>query len=134
MILLALLNFKFKINQALSLVSSEEQVTLKFNLNVALTLVQKFLDLAFQVLVLWFSGSNLGFFPTQVYISHTLFNHVRAFLLEVDKYRKFRAFLRNLNNDYPQVTFDNADEQEECAICKDNMVQARRLPCNHCFH
>ena len=49
---------------------------------------------------------------------------------EIDKLRKFRSFLRNLNIDYPLVDYQahNADgnnaplEYEECAICKEHMV------------
>lgn len=29
---------------------------------------------------------------------------------------------------------DEREEFEECAICKEQMMQARKLPCNHCFH
>lgn len=66
-----------------------------------------------------------------------------AIVREVEKFRKFRSFLKNLNDDYPLVDFgaihrqegvDAQQEYEECAICKEHMVQARKLPCGHCFH
>ena len=83
-------------------------------------------------------GFIVGFVPSQLYFIHLIFKYLNLIRHEIEKVRKFRTFLRNLNNDYPLVVFNNNigenQEIEECAICKENMISARKLPCNHCFH
>ena len=39
--------------------------------------------------------------------------------------------LADIDSSYPIV--ENA-EAEECAICKENLLKARKLPCGHAFH
>jgi len=35
---------------------------------------------------------------------------------------------------YPDVPGDELPEDDVCAICRENMEIAKRLPCSHVFH
>eukprot|EP00347_Sterkiella_histriomuscorum_P023911 403332960 len=145
-------NFRFQMNQALSYQSSDDQIVIKMTLTFFSNITLKFLDLMQHCLVIFFAGVSFGYFPMiQVYILTQGFKQFTQFTSEIDKYRKFRQFLRDLQRDYPLVYFGhqprehNEGEQnnnqhsqyrevEDCAICKEAMRTARKLPCNHCFH
>ena len=69
----------------------------------------------------------------QILIGQWAFSLLRELYKEVDKFRKFRRFLRNIDEHYPLVDYPEA-KREDCAICKEVLAQGRRLPCNHAFH
>lgn len=132
-------NFKYQINQSLALITNDDQIITKMHLNFSMNIGIKFLDLAFCGMIIYVGGFSIGYFPMiHIFLSQQIFKQVQQFYQEIDKLRKFRNFLRNINNDYPLVVFNNLEGQEhdreDCAICKEVMTQARRLPCNHCFH
>ena len=129
-----LLNFKYQISQCLSLPLSDDHLITKLTLNFLLNFAIKLLDVVFCLMLFYVGGFSLGMMPmVHIFVIQSLYQQTRLLWQEVDKFRKFRAFLRNVNNEYPLVVFRN-EEQEECAICKEVMIQARKLPCSHCFH
>lgn len=115
---------------------------MKIHTNLILTISRLSVDLIQHVILIYNSSFSSVFMPTQLYITHSFIRNAQNIYSELDKYKKFRNFLRNLNNDYPLVHFgvqnpqreNERSEYEECAICKEQMLQARKLPCNHCFH
>jgi hypothetical protein len=117
-------NFRFQMNQALSLISSDDQVIKKMMLNLWLNMALKLSEVVLFGVVIYVAGVSFGYFPMiQVLTLTQGFKQCQAFIAEVQKYRKFNNFLANLNNDYPLVRF-NRDEHgndEECAICKEPM-------------
>ncbi|CDW87415.1 low quality protein: e3 ubiquitin-protein ligase amfr-like [Stylonychia lemnae] len=147
-------------NQALSYQATDDQIITKMHLNFFTNMSTKFLDLLQHSMIIFFAGISFGYFPMiQVYIMTQGYNQFKQFTQEIDKYRKFRNFLKNLNQDYPIVYFgpnaqqqnrrlsdvdavepgnnqnhQHSEEIEECAICKEQMNVGRKLSCNHSFH
>jgi hypothetical protein len=141
-IVMAGYNFKFQLSQALSQITSDDQIIQKIHTNLLLHITRLAIDLLLHILLLFHASISFGFIPFQIYNMHSLIKYLLSILTEVDKYKKFNNFLSNLNNNYPLVHFgvqnpvreNERAEFEECAICKEQMLQARKFPCNHCFH
>ena len=113
--------------------SSDGQMIRKLYLNFAFNALQKAHELVFCGLLIKIGGGLwVNSFPMmQLFVIQHSYRLARDFYREVDKFVKFRAFLKNIDGNYPLVEFP---ENEECAICKEGMSQARRLPCGHSFH
>lgn len=126
----------------MSQMTTDSQIITKIHLNFVLSILKLSLEFILHIILLLQQGTVINFIPSQVYLVHTMLRQAVTIVQEVEKYRKFMSFLQNLNNDYPVVYFGVAQpqrenefsEEEECAICKEQMQQARKLPCNHCFH
>ena len=52
---------------------------------------------------------------------------------EIRKFNMFRTQLRDIDINFPLVEYPQ-DQPEDCAICKEGMLKARKLPCGHAFH
>ena len=52
---------------------------------------------------------------------------------EIRKFKMFRTQLRDIDINFPLVEYPQ-DQPEDCAICKEGMLKARKLPCGHAFH
>ncbi|GMH08789.1 hypothetical protein Nepgr_010629 [Nepenthes gracilis] len=68
-----------------------------------------------------------------------LFLNIRALLSAVVKrikgFLNLRKALGVLHEALPDATFDEIqDYDDECAICREPMAKAKKLPCNHLFH
>lgn len=115
--------------------TSDSQMIVKIYLNFAFNAVSKGFDIIFCVLLFKIGGGlTLSYFPmVPLYLVQHAFRLLKGFYKEVEKFMKFRRFLRNIDENYPLVKYDEG-HNEECAICKENMTQARKLPCNHAFH
>ncbi|CAG8438160.1 8884_t:CDS:2 [Diversispora eburnea] len=50
-------------------------------------------------------------------------------------YRNYRKAISNMQTQYPNATDMELNEyNDDCAICRDSMSSAKRLPCGHMFH
>jgi hypothetical protein len=75
---------------------------------------------------------SLSYFPmAQIFMVQHMYKLVLELTREVKKLRQFRMQLADIDTSYPVVEYD---QHEECAICKENMQKARKLPCAHAFH
>eukprot|EP01101_Sappina_pedata_P003523 TRINITY_DN1407_c0_g1_i2.p1 TRINITY_DN1407_c0_g1~~TRINITY_DN1407_c0_g1_i2.p1 ORF type:complete len:464 (+),score=89.70 TRINITY_DN1407_c0_g1_i2:1-1392(+) len=68
-----------------------------------------------------------------------LFFHMRSVFLNLrDKivaYRNYRTLANHLNSKYPDVALEELQERDDdCAICREKMSTAKKLPCSHTFH
>ncbi|GAB2283904.1 E3 ubiquitin protein ligase rin2 [Dionaea muscipula] len=68
-----------------------------------------------------------------------LFLNIRALLSAIVKrikgFIKLRMALGALHGALPDATFDEIQAyDDECAICREPMAKAKKLPCNHLFH
>ncbi|CAG8539909.1 5877_t:CDS:2 [Paraglomus occultum] len=62
----------------------------------------------------------------------SVFNNLRK---KIAAYRSYRQAITNMQAQYPSASEQELDEyNDDCAICRDNMTQARKLPCRHMFH
>jgi hypothetical protein len=105
------------------------------NINFFLNISIKSIEVLFSITTIYVAGWGIGLIPLfHIFAVQQFYKSIQLFYQELDKFKKFRGFLRNVNNDYPLVIPGDGVELEDCAICKEVMNQARRLPCNHCFH
>lgn len=50
-------------------------------------------------------------------------------------YRNYRQLADNMNHRYPSVTQEDLQNyNDDCAICREVMTSAKKLPCGHIFH
>jgi hypothetical protein len=68
-----------------------------------------------------------------------VFFHVRSTISDlIRKINSFRNYVRlsaDLNNKFPNVTQEELEQLNDyCAICRRQMLTAKKLPCNHVFH
>ncbi|GBG70003.1 hypothetical protein CBR_g4830 [Chara braunii] len=68
-----------------------------------------------------------------------LFLNIRTLLLKLRRrlqgYLHYRAATRSLHQTFPDATPEQLHEFDDCcAICKDPMSVAKKLPCSHLFH
>lgn len=115
--------------------NSDSQMIAKLYINFFFNVLTCGVKIVFSGLLFKVSGGlTASFFPVvPLYLIQHCYALVKNFYKEIEKFVKFRRFLKNIDENYPLVNFD-ASQQEDCAICKDNMTQARKLPCNHAFH
>jgi autocrine motility factor receptor len=61
-----------------------------------------------------------------------VFNNLRVKLIA---YRNYRQLAENMNHRYPSVSPEDLQQyNDDCAICREVMVSAKKLPCGHIFH
>eukprot|EP00742_Colponemidia_sp_Colp-10_P010809 GILJ01011913.1.p1 GENE.GILJ01011913.1~~GILJ01011913.1.p1 ORF type:complete len:566 (+),score=48.10 GILJ01011913.1:34-1698(+) len=68
-----------------------------------------------------------------------LFLNVRAVLKHIRKHfqrlRNYRQAMNDMDTRYPSATAEELEaNNDNCAICRDRMTSARKLPCSHLFH
>ena len=116
----------------------------EFAMNMCINLVN---SIHFLQLIL-IRGFNISIF-THFIIGRTAFNAVHKLYTDVSRFLKFREFMASLQKDFPLIRFQLREEEapvnvneeikvvqslEDCAICKEQMVTARKLQCGHVFH
>jgi hypothetical protein len=53
----------------------------------------------------------------------------------IDQFRAYRNLLHSLNTQFPNASKEELITlNDSCAICREPMVKAKKLPCNHFFH
>lgn len=68
-----------------------------------------------------------------------LFMHIRIVLgnlrEKITSYSNYLKMARDMRNKYPNVTPEQlAEYDDDCAICREPMTAAKKLPCSHIFH
>nr|CAG8472556.1 14225_t:CDS:2 [Entrophospora candida]CAG8545205.1 12910_t:CDS:2 [Entrophospora candida] len=62
----------------------------------------------------------------------SVFNNLRK---KVVSYYNYRQAISNMQTRYPSATeIELKEYNDDCAICRDSMVSAKKLPCGHMFH
>ena len=89
-------------------------------INSIITLFRNLEDFIFYAILLMHQGISLSIVPMQVYVVHLIIKQGLAIYEVIDKLRKFRRFLRNMDQDYPVV--ENLQPNEDCPICKEQMT------------
>ena len=88
------------------MITNDEQIIVKIYLNFILFIARLAIDMMHHGLLIFYSGYTIGFIPSQIYITHNLIKYFMSIVREVEKFRKFRSFLKNLNRDYPLINFE----------------------------
>lgn len=79
-------------------------------------------------------GVSMGVFEFIV-----VFLHLRTLILQLKKkitaYKNYRKLTNEMESTYKNMTSEELSElQENCAICRDALKSAKKLPCGHLFH
>ncbi|KAL3699715.1 hypothetical protein R1sor_017737 [Riccia sorocarpa] len=111
----------------------EWRATVVRNWSFAMDIVSLILALGHCVHIWWLRG--LAF---QV-VDAILFLNLRALLSAISKrikgFMRLKAALNTLRGALPDATQDELlAYEDDCAICKEPMARAKRLPCAHLFH
>ncbi|CAG8500020.1 11545_t:CDS:2 [Ambispora leptoticha] len=62
----------------------------------------------------------------------SVFNNLRR---KISAYYNYRQAITNMQTQYPDATESELEEyNDDCAICRDSMSCAKKLPCGHMFH
>lgn len=104
-LLISAYNFKFQLRQALSQITSDDQIIRKIHTNLILQIVRLSIDLLQHCILAAHSSFSINFIPSHLYLLQSLIKNIANIVAEIDKYIKFNGFLSNLNNDYPLVHF-----------------------------
>ncbi|XP_033972183.1 E3 ubiquitin-protein ligase AMFR-like [Trematomus bernacchii] len=111
----------------------ENKGTYVYYTDFVMELAMLFLDLMHHIHMLlfgniWLSMASLVIFMQLRYLFHEVQRRVR----------RHKNYLRVINNMEARFAVATAEEltanDDDCAICWDTMVTARRLPCGHLFH
>ncbi|KAK5935049.1 hypothetical protein CgunFtcFv8_020446 [Champsocephalus gunnari] len=111
----------------------ENKGTYVYYTDFVMELAMLFLDLMHHIHMLlfgniWLSMASLVIFMQLRYLFHEVQRRVR----------RHKNYLRVINNMEARFAVATAEEltanDDDCAICWDTMLTARRLPCGHLFH
>ncbi|XP_028296380.1 E3 ubiquitin-protein ligase AMFR-like [Gouania willdenowi] len=111
----------------------ESKGTYVYYTDFIMELAMLFLDLMHHIHMLlfgniWLSMASLVIFMQLRYLFHEVQRRVR----------KHKNYLRVINNMEARFSIATAEElaanDDDCAICWDTMLTARKLPCGHLFH
>uniref|UniRef100_A0A7C9CTF9 RING-type domain-containing protein n=1 Tax=Opuntia streptacantha TaxID=393608 RepID=A0A7C9CTF9_OPUST len=103
------------------------------NLGFFLDMMTLLMALGHYVLIWWLHGMAFHL------IDAILFLNIRALLSAIVKrikgFIKLRTALGALHDALPDATSEEIQVyDDECAICREPMAKAKKLPCNHLFH
>ncbi|XP_074319587.1 E3 ubiquitin protein ligase RIN2-like [Silene latifolia] len=103
------------------------------NMGFLLDLMTLLMALGHYVLIWWFHGMTFQL------VDAILFLNIRALLSAVVKrikgFIKLKIALGALHEALPDATSEEIQAyDDECAICREPMARAKRLPCKHLFH
>lgn len=104
----------------------------KFKTETILDIIYQCLIIAI-LLIIGYSSSKyiMGFII--IYFS-SFYNSVGKLRDALKKIQKWRIINKKLDEIYPIVDRKDQIEEENCTICHENMLVARKLPCGHIFH
>ncbi|KAL9240382.1 hypothetical protein vseg_014608 [Gypsophila vaccaria] len=103
------------------------------NLGFVLDMMTLLMALGHYVLIWWLHGMTFHL------VDAIIFLNIRALLSAVVKrikgFIKLKIALGALHEALPDATSDEIEAyNDECAICREPMAKAKRLPCKHLFH
>jgi hypothetical protein len=106
----------------------EEKSSFIFYLELACDFFKVAIYLTFFALVTKFYG--LPF-----HIIRDLYFSVKSFVGRIRDLYRYRQAVSNLENKYPNATPEELQNTDRiCIICRDEMQEAKKLPCGHYFH
>eukprot|EP01132_Coremiostelium_polycephalum_P005025 gene5025-6254_t len=78
-----------------------------------------------------------GFSPTLLHV--VLFCYFKLVFTNLKRkiiaYRNYCKLTADMDNSYPNVDIEELkNHNDDCAICRDTMDTAKKLPCSHIFH
>jgi len=84
-----------------------------------------------QILIL--HGISLSLVDAIIFLHMRLvFNNLRE---KIRAYNNYRRIVNNMENRFVEATEEEISEYNDtCAICRETMTSARKLPCGHIFH
>lgn len=77
----------------------------------------------------------LHYYGLPLHILRDLYMSIRSFARRVQDLVQYRRATANMNERYPDATAEDLRMVDStCIICREEMRQAKRLPCGHVFH
>lgn len=103
------------------------------NMGFFLDMMTLLMAIGHYVVIWWLHGMAFHL------VDAILFLNIRALLTAIFKrikgFVKLRVALGALHEALPDATFEEIEAyDDECAICREPMAKAKKLPCNHLFH
>lgn len=85
------------------------------------------------VVILFMHGISLNVVDVLIFVNmRIVFLNLKT---KIVAYRNYRKLALDMDQRYPQVPQEELQQlNDSCAICREPMVSARRLPCGHIFH
>ena len=116
-----------------ALPSGEHRRSVLFCVDFVAETCTDLLSLYHSVVLFWLHGLSLSL------VDSILLLHLRAltlgFMQRVTRFVGFLVVSRDLQRMYTEVPAEElAARQEDCAICRERLDRAKRLPCGHAFH
>eukprot|EP01103_Thecamoeba_quadrilineata_P000676 TRINITY_DN1058_c0_g1_i2.p1 TRINITY_DN1058_c0_g1~~TRINITY_DN1058_c0_g1_i2.p1 ORF type:complete len:622 (-),score=89.93 TRINITY_DN1058_c0_g1_i2:133-1977(-) len=83
--------------------------------------------------ILYMSGFSITFIDLiMCYNIRKIFNNLRH---KITVFRNYLTLAADLNTKFPSVTPEELEQlNDDCAICRQPMTTAKKLPCGHIFH
>lgn len=77
----------------------------------------------------------VAYYGVPLHIIRDLYLTIRSFLLKVKDIIRYRRATANMNERYPDATQEEISRSDRiCIICREEMRDAKKLPCGHLFH
>eukprot|EP01122_Echinamoeba_exundans_P013258 TRINITY_DN5757_c0_g1_i1.p1 TRINITY_DN5757_c0_g1~~TRINITY_DN5757_c0_g1_i1.p1 ORF type:complete len:665 (-),score=93.29 TRINITY_DN5757_c0_g1_i1:21-2015(-) len=85
------------------------------------------------VVILFIHGISLNVVDVLIFVNmRIVFLNLKT---KIAAYRNYRRLAIDMDQRYPQVPAEELQQlNDSCAICREHMTAARRLPCGHIFH
>jgi E3 ubiquitin-protein ligase AMFR len=85
------------------------------------------------VVILFIHGISLNVVDVLIFVNmRIVFLNLKT---KIAAYRNYRRLAIDMDQRYPQVPAEELQQlNDSCAICREHMIAARRLPCGHIFH
>lgn len=111
----------------------EWKSSLVWNLGFFLDMMTLLMALGHYVLIWWLHG--MGFHIVDAVLLLNIRALGSAIVKRIQGFIKLRQALGTLHHALPDATFDEIQSyDDECAICREPMAKAKKLPCSHLFH
>jgi hypothetical protein len=116
-----------------ALPSGERRRSILFCIDFAVEACIDVMSLCHSALLYWLHGMSLQLVDAIILL------HLRALALSfrhrVSRFVSFLAVSRDLQRMYADVSAEElAARQDDCAVCRERLDKAKRLPCGHLFH
>uniref|UniRef100_A0A7S3GM98 Uncharacterized protein n=1 Tax=Palpitomonas bilix TaxID=652834 RepID=A0A7S3GM98_9EUKA len=78
---------------------------------------------------------GVNFTVVDVLLGLSLYGTYKGVVQKMGNYRHYRNMLEQIEKSFDNATKEQLEElDDDCAICREQMASAKRLPCGHCFH
>ncbi|KAL3677675.1 hypothetical protein R1sor_020631 [Riccia sorocarpa] len=96
-----------------------------------LELVQDLLHLSLYLLFFLFIFMHYGL---PLHLVRELHDTFRNFKNRVTDFLRYRRLTSNMNERFPDASAEDLTRDATCIVCREDMVEAKTLPCGHLFH